>query len=210
MAGFKLVVNSRVEIIIGEEEYKSVIQDVNNESFFISMPMEKGEYIEFDNGSTLVMYNYTKDGNYLYKFTCKVKGRAKSGLTELYELSLPEKVERIQRREFVRIHVVVPIEYKIEKNEDNKFLKGILVDISGGGLRFATDNKINVGEVIELKLRDINTEDEILIKGQCVRLNKESNGKYICAVSYYEMSNKIREKIIESIFTLMRKQMAIR
>ena len=43
MAGFKLVVNSRVEIIIGEEEYKSVIQDVNNESFFISMPMEKGE-----------------------------------------------------------------------------------------------------------------------------------------------------------------------
>ena len=94
--------------------------------------------------------------------------------------------------------------------EDNKFLKGILLDISGGGLRFATDNKINVGEVIELKLRDINTEDEILIKGQCVRGNKESNGQYICSVRYYEISNKIREKIIESIFTLMRKQRAIR
>ena len=210
MAGFKLIVNSRVEIIIGEEAWKSVIQDVNDESFFISIPMEKGEYIKFNNGSTLLMHNYIKDGSYLYKFTCKVKGRAKSGLTPLYELSLPEKVERIQRREFVRINVVAPIEYKIEKNEDNKFLKGILLDISGGGLRFATDNKINVGEVIELKLRDINTEDEMLIKGQCVRCKKESNGQYICAVRYYEISNKIREKIIESIFTLMRKQRAIR
>lgn len=210
MAGFKLIVNSKVEIIIGEEVWKSVIQDVNDESFFISIPMEKGEYIKFNNGSTLLIHNYIKDGNYLHKFTCKVKGRAKSGLTPLYELSLPEKVERIQRREFVRINVVAPIEYKIEKNEDNKFLKGILLDISGGGLRFATDNKINVGEVIELKLRDINTEDEILIKGQCVRGNKESNGQYICAVRYYEISDKIREKIIESIFTLMRKQRAIR
>lgn len=210
MAGFKLIVNSRVEIIIGEEAWKSVIQDVNDESFFISIPMEKGEYIKFNNGSTLLIHNYIKDGNCLHKFTCKVKGRAKSGLTPLYELSLPEKVERIQRREFVRINVVAPIEYKIEKNEDNKFLKGILLDISGGGLRFATDNKINVGEVIELKLRDINTEDEILIKGQCVRGNKESNGQYICVVRYYEISNKIREKIIESIFTLMRKQRAIR
>lgn len=210
MAGFKLIVNSRVEIIIGEEAWKSVIQDVNDESFFISIPMEKGEYIKFNNGSTLLIHNHIKDGKYLHKFTCKVKGRAKSGLTPLYELSLPEKVERIQRREFVRINVVAPIEYKIEKNEDNKFLKGILLDISGGGLRFATDNKINVGEVIELKLRDINTEDEILIKGQCVRGNKESNGQYICSVRYYEISNKIREKIIESIFTLMRKQRAIR
>ena len=210
MAGFKLIVNSRVEIIIGEEAWKSVIQDVNDESFFISIPMEKGEYIKFNNGSTLLIHNYIKDGNCLHKFTCKVKGRAKSGLTPLYELSLPEKVERIQRREFVRINVVAPIEYKIEKNEDNKFLKGILLDISGGGLRFATDNKINVGEVIELKLRDINTEDEILIKGQCVRGNKESNGQYICVVRYYEIINKIREKIIESIFTLMRKQRAIR
>ena len=210
MAGFKLIVNSRVEIIIGEEAWKSVIQDVNDESFFISIPMEKGEYIKFNNGSTLLIHNYIKDGNCLHKFTCKVKGRAKSGLTPLYELSLPEKVERIQRREFVRINVVAPIEYKIEKNEDNKFLKGILLDISGGGLRFATDNKINVGEVIELKLRDINTEDEILIKGQCVRGNKESNGQYICVVRYYEISNKIREKIFESIFTLMRKQRAIR
>ena len=210
MAGFKLIVNSRVEIIIGEEAWKSVIQDVNDESFFISIPMEKGEYIKFNNGSTLLIHNYIKDGNCLHKFTCKVKGRAKSGLTPLYELSLPEKVERIQRREFVRINVVATIEYKIEKNEDNKFLKGILLDISGGGLRFATDNKINVGEVIELKLRDINTEDEILIKGQCVRGNKESNGQYICVVRYYEISNKIREKIIESIFTLMRKQRAIR
>ena len=55
--------------IIKDEKYHPVKKIRETPVWKPIKDMEKGEYIEFDNGSTLVMYNYTKDGNYLYKET---------------------------------------------------------------------------------------------------------------------------------------------
>ena len=53
MTKFELKINSRLEIKTNESVFNSTIQNINEDSFFISIPMEKGYYVKFENGERL-------------------------------------------------------------------------------------------------------------------------------------------------------------
>ena len=201
MTKFELKINSRLEIKTNESVFNSTIQNINEDSFFISIPMEKGYYVKFENGERLTVYCYWENTS-VYKFESKVLGREKCGNMPLYKLTLPEKVEKIQRREYVRINVISPIEI-ISKDKKGH---GLLLDISGGGMKITTEEKLSKEDLIDIKLKSLESGQEIIISGSVVRANRDEKGRNIYGIRYYNIENKIREKIIQSIFTIMRKQ----
>ena len=53
---------------------------------------------------------------------------------------------------------------------------------------------------------DPESDKEIIISAIVVRTDRDEEGKNIYGIRYYNIENKIREKIIQSIFAIMRSQ----
>lgn len=201
MAEFELKVNGRLEIKMDDVLFNSTIQDVKEDSFLISMPMKKESYVKFKNNEKLSIYYYFENTS-LYKFESKVLGREKCGNMPLYKLTLPKEVVKIQRREYVRINIMAPVEII----KDNKKIHGLLLDLSGGGMRIKTEEKLSKEEILEIKLKSSEFSNEININGVVVRENRDEEGKYVYGIRYYRIEEKVREKIIQTIFCIMRAQ----
>jgi c-di-GMP-binding flagellar brake protein YcgR len=89
--------------------YKSIVQEVNEEDFAIGVPMKKNEQVALHEGESLVLKFVLEDA--LYYFQSKVAGVKISGQVLLYLIPWPEKVQRLQRREFFRFPCVIDLFY---------------------------------------------------------------------------------------------------
>lgn len=209
MESLNLSINGKVEVLWDEKSiYKSIIQEVEEDGFSITVPLNNGEYLTPHVGEKLELMCYDDSGN-VYKFNCKVKGRNTDNNIPLYILSEPYDVSIIQRRNYVRVKIVQMIQYlkgslEGENIDRLKFSPAILLDLSGGGMRIKVNEKPSLGEKLlgELKYNG----DEALIKAKIVRVEKTEDNKYICGVSFDDLDNITREKIIKMVFTIMRKQ----
>ena len=88
--------------------------------------------------------------------------------------------------------------------DNNKLKKGIIIDISGGGVRFASRDKLEEKSKVLLKL-DISLSDNKKVYGIMGKvlssrslLNDETT--YEQRIEYMEISNSTRETIIRYIF----------
>lgn len=106
-------------------------------------------------GTLIEAFFYT--GNYIYKSDCTVKSRGKEGNIFTVELRPETALVKFQRREFYRLKCtidadIIPLTDEERKNFDvtgklpDNFVmpedKGIIVDISGGGLRLFQRNNM--------------------------------------------------------------------
>lgn len=206
MSTLKLVINSRIDVIIDKTVYKTVIQDVLGDCFLISIPINQGEYLMLNQHEEVELYNYVDDLS-LYKLTCNVIGKVVDNNIPLYKISLPKEVKKIQRRNYVRVNMLQPIKYSKEElnsSKNKEMLPALLLDLSGGGMRIKLKEKLYTGDIISANLQS----DELAInaKGKVVRIEKCDDGRYIYGISFWQMDNISRENIIRSIFKIMRKQ----
>ena len=204
-------VNKKLEILVDERYFNSNIQDVTEDYIAISVPMSTGQYIPLPNG-TIIDVIYYEDEN-LYKFQSSVIGRKFENIPIIL-IANPKDVKKIQRRKYVRIPLITTVKYKNIKNQpktsptsinSSEYLKAILVDLSGGGMKVKVSEKVNNNDFLLISLT-INKED-IFIVGQLMRITKEDDGKFSCALSFESLDDFTREKIIKYIFQLMREQM---
>ncbi|WP_163193198.1 flagellar brake protein [Clostridium thermarum] len=208
----KLIVNSRIEVLNDTEVYKSTIQDENSNNFSISLPVKNGVYMTPVVGQMLEMLYY--DNLNVYKFEALVLGRKTENAVPQLLLSLPQNVVRVQRRKFVRVSTISYIKYSKYSNEElNKISledniqftnKGILLDISGGGCRLSTGQRLQLKDII---VTDIPTDKgTIRVMGEVVRVEKQPDDNYYCGINFTIIDERTRDRIIQYIFALMRKQ----
>ncbi|MCM0650433.1 PilZ domain-containing protein [Clostridium swellfunianum] len=197
-------INSRIEIAWNDEYYKSTIENVEEGFICISIPIKEGQYIPLRPGEQVeVLYYSDKD---IYKFYTYAIGRRVDKIPIIL-LAYPKEIYKVQRRRFVRVPIVCSIEYlKIGKNDEVKALKATMVDLSGGGMRIKLREELNLGDKIIAK---IPIDNEFLeVKGEIVRIEPEEDSKrIICGVSFTELEERKREKVIRFIFQVMRDQM---
>ncbi|MDT8716639.1 PilZ domain-containing protein [Clostridium sp. 19966] len=210
----ELNINSRVEILKDDMAFKSIIQDTNEENLSISLPVRDGVYITPQVGEQLEVIYY--DNTHVYKFTATVITRKKEQNVPVLILDRPKNIIKIQRRKFVRINIRYSIKYsklinKIDRKkleqikEDDLNLSGVLVDLSGGGFRLKTADELSLNEFI---LGNMSIEGEnIKIFGEVVRKEKAEDKQFYYGISFIEMDDKTRDKIIQNIFKIMRKQL---
>lgn len=202
--------------------YKSRVYDVlSDDRLEIYMPMEKNKLILLPVDVEYILYFYTASG--LYQCFARVIDRYKTAEKFILILELTGNLQKYQRREFYRLSCVLDMESRLlEKeeitaieNNDRYLLEGlplkksIIVDISGGGIRFVGEHFYEVGNLIlckyHLKIEEKNKEYTLVARVVSVCEVDGKQGFYEHRAQYVSIDNWKREQIIRYIFEEERK-----
>ena len=133
-------------------------------------------------------------------------GRTREVKLNLYKLSKPYNISKIQRRNYVRVDMVEYAFYKLQNdNGEEVWKKGIILDLSGGGMKIKIEEKLSLRDRVTVNIFIAETE-KVQIVGEVVRVEKSNTGEYICGLKFKEISERTRDKIIQKVFEQMRKQ----
>lgn len=195
---------------------------IDDTQLSIAMPMVEGRVIPLPLNSKFEICFFTSGG--LYKSGFIVTDRYKENGLYILVIELIYELKKYQRRQYYRLECVMEVGYMImdssiadEKMNDetikkildaNVLKKGIIIDISGGGIRFASDEMIEENAVVLVKLDMQSSSKEIYgVMGKVLSSTKILNhdGMYEQRVEYHEIEENKREAIIRYIFEQERK-----
>lgn len=207
---------------VEKKVYYSVVHDVlSDDRMEIFMPIEKSKLILLPVDSEYDMYIYTKSG--LLQCFARIVDRYKSNNVYILSLELISNLRKYQRREFYRFACALEMNARgLSEEEVNAYengekyiseelplTKGIIVDISGGGIRFTTSVKYEVGSYLyctySLWVNNLLKEYKIISKVLRSRNIDNRPGEYECRVQFLNLHPLQREEIIKFIFDEERK-----
>ena len=203
--------------------YRSKVFDVLSEDQLeILMPMEKTKLILLPIEGNFNLCFYTEKG--LYQCFAKVIDRYKSNNVYILVMELTSNLRKYQRREYYRFSCALEMQSrKLELEEviavEKKkamlvpglpLKRSVIVDISGGGLRFIANYKYEPESLIycnyELLVKGQEKEYHLVGKVLSVKELENRLGTYEHRVQYLNMDIDEREEIIRYIFEEERKQ----
>lgn len=210
--------------------YKSQVLDVKeNGNLEISMPSENGRLVLLPLSIRLEFVFFSRGG--LYRAIGQIKERYKSSNVYMLEIELKSQLTKYQRREFFRYPCVLEMTYYTVTKEEahigsgellfiqlceeqgqgrDREYRGQIVDLSGGGIRFYTEQKLQAEQYVlfEIHLENENVNKLYYIVGNivsCVRVGKISEKPYEVRAKFLIQDSNIREEIIRFIFEEERK-----
>ena len=205
-----------------KKNYTTKVYDIlSDERIEILMPMEKTKLILLPLDGEYELFFYAKDG--LYTCFARVIDRYKSNNVYIVLCELTTTLRKHQRRDYYRYSCVLdllfrPLEEKevtyLEKNqkyfeENLPLLKGIIVDISGGGIRFISKEKYEKDTYIYLSYIILinGREKQYDLAGKILAVNELENRKdeYEYRIRYIDIMKNEQEEIIRYIFEEERK-----
>ena len=218
----------RIEGERGEDSHRvyasSASEIISADTLEILMPMEKSKLIllPIDGKYNLIFYGE----NGLYECDARIVDRYKSNNVYILVVELISNLRKYQRREYYRFSCAIEMTSRVlEASEleamDRGVLKpdmlehseplkqSIIVDISGGGLRFVANYAYEVQSMILCKYRLLINgkvkEYSLLGRVLSVRELENRKGIYEHRVQYVNMDSEDREEIIKYIFEEERK-----
>lgn len=203
--------------------YFSKVHDILSEDTLeIVMPMEETKLIllPVDNEYNMIFYG---EGG-LFQCFARVIDRYKSENVYLLVMEFTSNLRKYQRREYYRFSCALEMcarnleETELQALEQNQpysltpglpLRQSVIVDISGGGLRFLSVQKYEPGSMLycsyHLLKGDERKKYEVIGKVLSVRELEHRSGTFEHRVQYYDMDVDTREEIIKYIFEEERK-----
>jgi len=202
--------------------YKSQVTEIiSDDRLEIAMPMEKGRLVLLPIDKEFEIHFYTERG--LFQCFARILDRFKRNNMYILSLELTSNLRKHQRREYYRFSCSLELDTRILVKEEIDSLKeekidfisglplkkGVIADISGGGLRFLASEQYEVGSlvmckwhlVVEGHLKEYNLIGRVLFSQELdVR-----NGEYEHRVQYINVDKIEQEEIIRFIFEEERK-----
>ena len=204
--------------------YKSTVTDVlSDRELEISMPMDGSKIVLFQTALRIEMIVYTKRG--LYRCTSLVRKRYKRDNMYFLTVELMEELKKFQRREYFRINCMVKMQYcfvpeKIagmrttreifealqdpELVDDTLEYPATILDISGGGMRFTTDQKLDSGSYVASSFRLTNErlDQKFYLVTQILESKpiEGSTDKFMVRSKFLFKDLKDREAIVHFVF----------
>lgn len=192
----------------------------------IQMPMYKGKLVLLSLGSRYELMFYTKRG--LYRAVGQVTDRYKEDNFFMVKVMLRSNLTKFQRREYFRLECIIGMDaYELQREEAmmlsganleqrirdpevaQTLSKAVIVDISGGGIRFISERKHEAGDylAVHMMLSNENIDKDIWVVVSIVSCRKAAQNmeRYETRAEYIHMGNKLREIIIKYIFDEDRK-----
>lgn len=211
------------EPVVEKEKRRSLICKVmdfpERNVIRISMPFFEGRIVPLSVGDQYHMNFFTDKGIYASRFV--VVKRLKEGNLFLADMEIQESLKKVQRREFFRYDCRIPADYRlvspeelekerIEEPEDVEWKKGVVLDISGGGVRMISEFQETAGALMQLRMSLVVAGElhEFLLYGKLIASikNKTRSELYEQRVEFNQIDEKEREKIIRYIFDEQRKR----
>ena len=211
MVNLELKVNSRIEVIVDEKSYKALIIDIEDDNIKINIPVCNDEYLMLYKDNKIEINSYLDDRK-CFNYYCNVISKGKDNNVIYYKLTLPYDVRRVQRRNFFRVNLLEEVTYKNITNKTEKeieelpYKSGIMIDLSGGGLKVRTKEKLKGNDIIVMRIKM--TGIEVKLKGQIVRIEASIDNNFLYGVKFLDITEMESDKIIRELFEIMRKQRA--
>jgi c-di-GMP-binding flagellar brake protein YcgR len=193
---------------IDEEEskivYKSRIDDLTDEAIIMEIPINEmsNSLKKLYMGDELSAF-YVGQGGVKNYFTTSVIG-FREEVIRLVMIKKPdlEAITQVQRRSFLR--VPAELEIAVKFSEQLQFV-ALTDDVGGGGISFICDGYIplSVNGFIScwaLVPFKSGTIEHVPFKGEIVRVEQLETGKQLAMVSFVEITDRDRQKLIKFCF----------
>ena len=192
----------------------------------ILMPVYKGKIILLSLGARYELMFYTRRG--LYRAICQVTDRYKEDNQYMVKVVLKSGLNKFQRREYFRLECILGMQfYELAQEEALKLGgkeleervkdpevimtegKAVIVDISGGGIRFIAEQKHEEGDCLAVRtwIRNETIDQPLLVAVSIVSCRQASPNmeRYETRAEFLNLNEKLRETIIKYIFDEDRK-----
>lgn len=206
------------EIKTGGKGYQSKVLDILSEDKIeILMPMEKSKVITLPVDGEYDLYFFTEMG--LYQCYARITDRYKDNNVFVLVMDLTSNLRKYQRREYYRLSCALEMSSRPLQAEEARLAEAgarerrirdlplknsVIVDISGGGLRFVADYAYEADSLILCKYRLMidKEEKEYNLAGKVLAVREVENrpGSYEHRVQYINVGMEEREEIIKYIF----------
>jgi len=203
--------------------YQSKVYEILTEDTLeITMPMEKTKLILLPVDGEYDMVFYGETG--LYQCFARIVDRYKSNNVYILRVELTSNLRKYQRREFYRFGCALEMCSRSLEEEEAQAIekrtpyilqpglplrRSIIVDISGGGLRFVCDQQYEVGSLVYCSYHPVkggeSKQYEVIGKVLSVQPVENRQNAFEHRVQYYNMDVNTREEIIKFIFEEERK-----
>lgn len=198
---FFMKVGRNVTLIMNERSLHSRIIDIDNQYIYLDLPVNvntrKTSYLQTD---TSLIVRFVGDDHAFYQFTTQVVDLQLTAVPKLI-VAHPIKVERIQRREFVRVKTAVDVSIH-SLTEDFPPFTTVTYDISGGGMSLILPTNVDlpIDEVVkaylvlplnECKIHYISTTAKVL------RIHKTKDQPTMAPLQFERISSNDQQKIVQ-------------
>lgn len=205
----------------------SQLVDVEEDGgLIVQMPTYKGKIILLSLGTRYEFIFYTRKGP--YRGICQVVDRYKEDNRFMVRVELKSGLSKFQRREYFRLDCFLEMEiFDLTRKEALSLTpkelldlvrapevimtmsNAVIVDISGGGLRFIGTKKFESGDyaAVQTRLANENVDQCILVPISVISCRQASPGveRYETRAEFLHLGTKLRELIIKYIFDEDRK-----
>lgn len=226
-AGDKIELKSTVSVVLpdgteGVKTYRSTVYDILDDGRLeLVMPMEQTKLVLLPVDGEYNVCFFTQGG--MYRADVRIVDRQKINGTYILVVDIISNLHKYQRREYYRFNCIVDMEVReMTKQESDalargisvmvpemEMIKGVIVDISGGGTRFVSRQKFNEGSFILMSfcLSIMDEERSFFLAAKVIYSGEIENreNEYENRVKFEYINTSTREEIIKYIFDEERK-----
>ena len=210
-----LKIGQRIEFYVGddEEKYLSRIEDMTDTQLIVDMPVNhKGVPIIPMHGEKL--YALAVGNQCRFRFFTNYQGKGKTGIIPVWQVGLPEEVERHQNREFVRVRIEkkMRLRYMDEEGSIGDPIMTHTIDLSGNGVRYRADEPVKVDSEAMLEIYDIpevGTLECVCRVVRCVEIPVREGLKFYHVGAHLEhLPMPVVNKVVRYLFSVQREIIA--
>ena len=230
-----LEMGDRLEVTIGGRGCVSDVQEITYQgNLVISMPMYRIAIVPLKGGEMLQISYYRAGG--MYSFMARATRCYRDGGIELVEIEIVSPISKYQRREFIRVDAVIPLDVRLvalpedimERTNDEilrmmydaRFVgvprplspgeiiqKCHTIDLSGGGACFVSREQTKRGSLIECTFH-LREDTDITADAQIVRADRDIGSKpnWRASVQFVGIDERVRRSLINFIIDRRDKQ----
>lgn len=201
-----------VSLEVREEQrisyYPSMVLDYSEgREVVVSVPSQRGYEVHVPAGTPVSVQVALPDA--LRVFSATVLRREEQPSPCLY-LSWPESVDRVQRRNYVRVDVMVRVEAEVrEEGEGGRALSGATTNLSAGGARLALPEQLIPESQITLTL-DLPGVGPRECTARVIRGGEIPSDRarfpYWTAIEFVDIAETVRKEITNFVFEVQRDQ----
>jgi c-di-GMP-binding flagellar brake protein YcgR len=201
----KLVAGLAVDLHVLEGDYKGKykthVDEVGEKRVSIFAPSHMGEIVPLREGTRVEIVFWDEIASYAMETVIEQRIAVP---VQIFVLEFPDDIRRVQRRNFVRVAAYYPVSFQVvERTGLSNMLKGNMLDLSGGGMRFQTSEKIEKDALIytffQLPTGEIKTPARV-----CRVEPIEDTRKSSVSVEFYQISDRERNRITRCVFDIQR------
>ena len=203
----KLLPGLAVELVVPEGEYegkyRTRIEEVGERLLSVGAPFEHGEVVPLREGTKVKVIFW--DEVSAYSFAARIMQRIAVPI-HLFVLELPDSIAKVQRRNFVRVPVLYPITFQTVTREGlSDTYKGTMLDISGGGMRFLTEERVENRSLLYAQIALPNGEIQTPVRVcRAEKIEDSKPQRYCVSTEFHEILERDRDRIIRCVFDIQR------